>query len=90
MSVKMNQLSTDAWYSSAHHVDISRNTITKNSIAIREIQLDDLYYLEKDLAFNEKVKVFLDFEIVQLVLPANKYCQCVAAAPKLYSNAFTY
>lgn len=53
----MNQLSTDAGYSSAHLVDIPANTILKNRIAIREMEVDDLFYLEKDLAFGEKVIV---------------------------------
>lgn len=54
----MDQLSTDAGLSSAHLVQIPSDTISKNSKAIHEIQLDDLFYLEKDLAFNEKVNGF--------------------------------
>lgn len=52
----MNQLTTDAGLSTAHLVTLSPNKIAKNEIAIRQIQADDLFYLEKDLAFNEKVR----------------------------------
>lgn len=51
----MYQLTTDAGFSSAHLVEIPREIIAKNTIAIRDIQLDDLFYLERDLAFREKV-----------------------------------
>ena len=57
---KMYQLETDAGFSSAHQpIEISKEKITKNSIAIREIQFDDLFYLEEDLTFPEKVKIIL-------------------------------
>lgn len=35
--------------------EISKDTIIKNNITIRNVQLDDLFYLEKDLDFYEKV-----------------------------------
>lgn len=47
--------------SSCAHEEISKETITKNNIAIRNFQLDDLVYLEKDLDFYEKV-IFIALE----------------------------
>lgn len=41
--------------SSCAREEISKETIIKNNIAIRNFQLDDLVYLEKDLDFYEKV-----------------------------------
>lgn len=41
--------------SSCVRKEISKDTIIKNNIAIRNFHLDDLFYLEKDLDFNEKV-----------------------------------
>lgn len=43
--------------SSCGHEEISKETIIKNNIAIQNFQLDDLFYLEKDLDFYEKVSV---------------------------------
>lgn len=51
----MYQLTTDAGFASAPPVEISKEIRIKNVIAIRELQLDDLFYLERDLEFNEKV-----------------------------------
>lgn len=58
MSEKMNPLSTDAGFSSVQGIEISKSSIAKNTIAIREIHLDDLLYVEKELAFHEKVFSF--------------------------------
>lgn len=41
--------------SSCASKEISKETIIRNNAAIRNFQLDDLVYLEKDLDFNEKV-----------------------------------
>lgn len=54
----MYQLTTDAGFASAPPVEISKEIRIKNVIAIRELQLDDLFYLERDLEFNEKVILF--------------------------------
>lgn len=65
----MNQLTTDAGFASAPPAEISKETIVKNRIAIRELQLDDLFYLEKDLEFHEKVSVsFVMFATSELRL----------------------
>lgn len=41
--------------SSCAREEISKDIIIKNNFTIRNVQLDDLFYLEKDLDFNEKV-----------------------------------
>lgn len=51
----MYQLTTDAGFASAPLAEISKETFVKNRNAIRELQLDDLFYLERDLEFHEKV-----------------------------------
>lgn len=53
---KMDSISTDAAFSAGpSEIIISKDTIIRNNIGIRELHLDDLFYLEKDLEFYEKV-----------------------------------
>lgn len=52
---KMYQLTTDAGFVSAPPAEISTEIIVKNRNVIRELQSDDLFYLERDLEFREKV-----------------------------------
>lgn len=50
----MESLNTDAAFASCSQ-EISKEAFLKNNIAIREIHVDDLFELEKDLAFYDKV-----------------------------------
>lgn len=89
----MYQLTADAGYSSAiQPVEISREKIAKNIIAIRDIQEDDLFYLEKDLAFHEKVISNIFFFSISkcsfLVCQqqTNECCQCIDAHIVIFIN----
>lgn len=50
----MDSTATDA-ASSSCSPEISKDAFNKNNIAIQEIHLDDLFELEKDLQFYDKV-----------------------------------
>lgn len=79
----MYQLTTDAGFASAPPPEISKETIVKNRIAIRELQLDDLFYLERDLEFHDKVN--FRFEIfVESVHLAACLVYCVHAYVFVY------
>lgn len=54
----MSSITTDAGVSVRPKENITKNVIIKNSIAIQEIHVDDLFYLEKDLEFYDKVIFF--------------------------------
>lgn len=76
----MDVLTTDAGgFLSPRPVEISKDIIRKNTIAIADIQLDDLFYLENDdLDFGDKVIIFLPQISMCLVLSiSNKCCQYV-------------
>lgn len=75
----MDSITTDAGVS-ANFQEISKDSFIQNTVAIREIHVDDLFHLEKDLDFHEKVFYFQFYlQIVSnhlfISMFANKCCQ---------------
>lgn len=62
---RMDSITTDAGVS-ANFEEISKDSFIRNNCAIREIHVDDLFHLEKDLDIHEKVfycKVFVSNQL---------------------------